>query len=129
MSTMNRRELLKFAAAGTVAVGTGALAVQVLTTSGSQAAVEGTGATGLDETYKGRRIQAAPAGLRAQSRDAAPAMPHVLIDGKPLHVMVNADGTYTSVSNHYETFKSLRAVARAAVDQLDGAQLVPLHHG
>ncbi|MEV8508536.1 tyrosinase family oxidase copper chaperone [Actinoplanes sp. NPDC051475] len=127
MSTMNRRELLKFAAAGTVAVGTGALAVQVLTTSGSQAAaVEST--AGLDETYKGRRIQAAPAGLRAQSRDAAPAMPHVMIDGKPLHVMVNADGTYTSVSNHYETFTSLRAVARAAVDQLDGAQLVPLHH-
>ncbi|MEV4642349.1 tyrosinase family oxidase copper chaperone [Actinoplanes sp. NPDC049548] len=126
MSTINRRELLKFAAAGTVAVGTGALAVQVLTTSGSQAAVEDP--AGLDETYKGRRIQAAPAGLRAQSRDAAPAMPHVLIDGKPLHVMVNGDGTYTSVSNHYETFKSLRAVARAAVDQLDGAQLVPLHH-
>jgi hypothetical protein len=127
MSRMNRRELLKYAAAGTVAVGTGALAVQVLTTSGSQAAVEDT-TTGFDETYRGRRIQGAPAALRVQSRDAAPAMPHVLIDGKPLHVMVNGDGTYTSVSNHYETFRSLRAVAKAAVDQLDGAQLVSLHH-
>ena len=63
MSTMNRRELLKFAAAGTVAAGTGALAVQVLTTTGSQAAVED--GTHFDETYRGRRIRGITGGRSA----------------------------------------------------------------
>lgn len=55
-------------------------------------------------------------------------MPDVVIDGTALHVMVNADGTYTSVANHYQTFRTLREVARAAVDELDGARLVPVRH-
>ncbi|WP_455353200.1 tyrosinase family oxidase copper chaperone [Streptomyces sp. SYSU K217416] len=49
----------------------------------------------------------------------------VLIDGKELHVMRNADGSWISVVNHYDTFDSRRDVARAAVDDLDGAALVP----
>ena len=40
--------------------------------------------------------------------------------------MRNADGTWISVVNHYETFATPRAVARAAVLELQGAQLVPL---
>ncbi|MBB4764323.1 tyrosinase family oxidase copper chaperone [Amorphoplanes digitatis] len=131
---MNRRELLKLTAAGAVAVGTGALGVQVLTVSGSQAAVDTSVTTGerFDETYRGRRIQGAgvPAGrARALAEGGAgAAMPDVVIDGTALHVMVNADGTYTSVANHYQTFRTLREVARAAVDELDGARLVPVRH-
>ncbi|RZU49138.1 secreted protein [Krasilnikovia cinnamomea] len=142
MTTINRRELLKLATAGTVAVGTGALAVQVLTAGGSQAApardTQANAPAGerFAEVYKGRRIEgtavAAAAPRAARSLAAAPpataATPDLLIDGVPLHVMVNGDGTYTSVVNHYETFRSLREVARAAVDQLDGAALVNGHH-
>jgi hypothetical protein len=50
----------------------------------------------------------------------------VHIDGEELHVMQNADGTWISVVNHYETFASPRAVARAAVVELQGSQLEPL---
>jgi hypothetical protein len=50
----------------------------------------------------------------------------VHIDGEELHVMRNADGTWISVVNHYETFATPRAVARAAVAELQGAALVPL---
>lgn len=139
MTTKNRRELLKLTMAGAVAVGAGALGVQVLTASGSQAATDSNAgadkAERLDETYRGRRIQASgvPASrarqLASDGAGTGAAMPNVLIDGTSLHVMVNADGTYTSVANHYQSFKTLREVARAAVDELDGAQLVrPQHH-
>ncbi len=40
--------------------------------------------------------------------------------------MRNADSTWVSVINHYETFTTPRAVARAAVIELQGARLVPL---
>ncbi|MFE9535116.1 tyrosinase cofactor [Streptomyces sp. NPDC006691] len=76
----------------------------------------------FDEVFQGRRIQGAP---------AAGHMHHgggygVRIDGQELHVMQNADGTWISVVNHYETFATPRAVARAAVVELQGAALVPL---
>ncbi|MEU6056053.1 tyrosinase cofactor [Streptomyces xanthochromogenes] len=76
----------------------------------------------FDEVFQGRRIQGAP---------AAGHMHHgggygVRIDGQELHVMQNADGTWISVVNHYETFATPRAVARAAVVELQGASLVPL---
>lgn len=48
------------------------------------------------------------------------------IDGEELHVMQNADSTWVSVINHYETFATPRAVARAAVIELQGSELVPL---
>ncbi|GAB1641890.1 tyrosinase family oxidase copper chaperone [Krasilnikovia sp. MM14-A1259] len=144
MTTINRRELLKLAGAGTVAVGTGAMGLQVLTAGGSQAApardaeTAATSGERFAEVYKGRRIEAtaaagaAPRAARSLAAAPAPteaAAPNVLIDGVPLHVMVNADGTYTSVVNHYQTFRSLREVSRAAVDELDGAALEHVHHG
>ncbi|GAA3063751.1 hypothetical protein GCM10020000_54010 [Streptomyces olivoverticillatus] len=50
----------------------------------------------------------------------------VTIDGKELHVMQNADGTWISVVNHYQTFADPLALTRAAVDKLRGAALVPI---
>ncbi|WFB09552.1 tyrosinase cofactor [Streptomyces sp. LX-29] len=50
----------------------------------------------------------------------------VYVDGEELHLMRNADDTWISVINHYETFRDPRAVARAAVDKLRGAELVPI---
>lgn len=84
------------------------------------------------ETYRGRHIQGTAwrtggsgrSGRSGRAR-AVPAVPsvEVLIDGRPLHVMRRADGSYLSVVNHYESFPTLHGVARAAVDALGDAQL------
>jgi hypothetical protein len=50
------------------------------------------------------------------------------IDGVELHVMVNANGAYLTMMNHYQGFASLREAARAAVDELNGAKLLPMNH-
>ncbi|MEV8367279.1 tyrosinase family oxidase copper chaperone [Streptomyces niveus] len=63
----------------------------------------------FDEMYGGRRIQGTASGVR--------------IDGRPLHLMRRADGTYVSVVNHFESFPTALATARAAVDDLGGTQL------
>ncbi|MBT2530201.1 tyrosinase cofactor [Streptomyces sp. ISL-99] len=76
----------------------------------------------FDESFKGRRIQGAPSHHGGHHG----AGYSVRIDGEELHVMQNADGTWISVINHYETFTSPRAVARAAVVELQGSQLEPL---
>nr|prf ORF 1 [Streptomyces lavendulae] len=52
-------------------------------------------------------------------------LPTVRIDGRELHVMRNADGTWISVVNHYETFADPASLARAAVRELQGAVLAP----
>ncbi|WP_256096929.1 tyrosinase cofactor [Streptomyces agglomeratus] len=96
------------------------------------------------ETYRGRHIQgtvrgALPAGAAGRSRRAGSfgdAMTvaavrdvEVRIDGRPLHVMRRADGSYLSLVNHYQSFPTLLDAARAAVDELGDAQLSasPLH--
>ncbi|MFE4856579.1 tyrosinase cofactor [Streptomyces sp. NPDC056670] len=76
----------------------------------------------FDEVFQGRRIQGAPATGHTQHGGGYA----VRIDGQELHVMRNADGTWISVVNHYEPFATPRAVARAAVVELQGASLVPL---
>ncbi|GGJ90204.1 hypothetical protein GCM10011583_21970 [Streptomyces camponoticapitis] len=63
----------------------------------------------FDEMYGGRRIQGTDAG--------------VLVDGRPLHMMRRADGSYVSVVNHFESFPTALATARAAVDDLGGSRL------
>jgi hypothetical protein len=49
----------------------------------------------------------------------------VFVDGVPLHVMRNADGSWISVVSHYAPVPTPRAAARAAVDELQGAALLP----
>ncbi len=49
----------------------------------------------------------------------------VFIDGVELHVMRNADGSWISVVSHYDPVATPRAAARAAVDELQGAALMP----
>ncbi|MFD3419645.1 tyrosinase family oxidase copper chaperone [Streptomyces decoyicus] len=113
----------------------------------------------FDEVYQGRHIEGWPAdeeapengdhgghgghashgnhasrGGRAHPRGGQ-AGPHdgmdfvVRIDNDDLHVMRNADGTWISLVNHYETFTTPRALARAAVRELQGADLVPVVTG
>ncbi|MEV0987796.1 tyrosinase family oxidase copper chaperone [Streptomyces sp. NPDC049949] len=84
----------------------------------------------VDEVYQGRRIQITPAttggghhgGHHGGGHDG---LPTVRIDGRELHVMRNADGTWISVVNHYETFADPTSLARAAVRELQGAVLAP----
>jgi hypothetical protein len=86
----------------------------------------------FDEVYKGRRIQGRIAGRR-QGR-AGGGHHHgggyaVYVDGVELHVMRNADGSWISVVSHYDPVSTPRAAARAAVDELQGARLVPFPAG
>ncbi|MGW1295297.1 apotyrosinase chaperone MelC1 [Streptomyces sp. NPDC002533] len=73
------------------------------------------------ETFQGRLIEGAPT-----HDDGHHGGYTVRVDGEELHVMRNADSTWVSVINHYETFATPRAVARAAVIGLQGSDLVPL---
>ncbi|MFD5871802.1 tyrosinase family oxidase copper chaperone [Streptomyces sp. NPDC060322] len=86
----------------------------------------------FSERYKGREISGTatavvPAGARPRPAGAgAAAVAHgidVRVDGRALHVMRRADGSYLSTVNHYESFPTLLETARAAVDELGTAQL------
>jgi hypothetical protein len=76
----------------------------------------------FDEVYKGRRIQGRPTSAGGHHHGAGYT---VFVDGVELHVMRNADGSWISVVSHYDPVPTPRAAARAAVDELQGARLVP----
>ncbi|MFE7928548.1 tyrosinase cofactor [Streptomyces sp. NPDC057456] len=80
----------------------------------------------FDEVYKGRRIQGRTAGGGGHHHGGDYG---VYVDGVELHVMRNADGTWISVVSHYDPVPTPRAAARAAVDELQGARLVPFPVG
>ncbi|WP_433260575.1 tyrosinase family oxidase copper chaperone [Actinosynnema sp. CS-041913] len=68
----------------------------------------------FDEVYQGRRIRGWAIANGDNPRSEA------TVDGDALHIMRNGDGTYTTSVNHYESFDSLRAAARRAVETLGG---------
>ncbi|MBB1243292.1 tyrosinase cofactor [Streptomyces durbertensis] len=150
MSQVSRRTVLG-ATAGTLAglavAGSSALGAGLArATSSDSHRPPSTGLRPFDEVYRGRRIKGTPttddgghhdphagheghsghgghAGHGGQAHDFGY---RVTVDGEELHVMRNADGTWISVVNHYETYPEPRALARAAVVELQGAALVPL---
>ncbi|MFE2378995.1 tyrosinase family oxidase copper chaperone [Streptomyces sp. NPDC059398] len=67
----------------------------------------------FDEVYRGRRIRGRTVGDSTE----------VTVDGRPLHLMRRADGSYLSMVDHYESYPTPLAVARGAVDELGSAQL------
>ncbi|MCX4486772.1 MULTISPECIES: tyrosinase family oxidase copper chaperone [Streptomyces] len=82
------------------------------------------------EMYRGREIRGTatvvvPAGAPDDDRVMVAAEPgsEIRIDGRPLHVMRRADGTYLSDVRHYESYPTLLETARAAVDELGAAGL------
>ncbi|MFD9790441.1 tyrosinase family oxidase copper chaperone [Streptomyces sp. NPDC059070] len=123
---LNRRDVIKRGAvAATVATGiagAGGIAVYGSRSDSEAPAVAAAqAADGHTETYKGRTIQV----TRTGTDDA------VTIDGRPLHLMKLGEGAYLSALCHYEVAKTPLHAARAAVDELHGANLVPLgdaHH-
>ncbi|MET9603611.1 tyrosinase family oxidase copper chaperone [Streptomyces sp. NPDC006512] len=144
MNTITRRDMMRAAMTTAVVLGTSAAVAPIVLadpSSGARTASgagDGTGANPppgtFDEVYRGRRIQGGPTPVRyASSRAAAPAAGpgiEVSIDGRPLHVMRRADGSYLSLVNHYQSFPTPLEVARAAVDEIGTAQLstAQLHH-
>ncbi|MBR8639857.1 tyrosinase cofactor [Streptomyces tuirus] len=116
MPELSRRRALTAAAA----LATSAAALPAVTPAG--AAGHHDFPWSFDEVYKGRRIQGRPAAGASHHHHAGYT---VLVDGVELHVMRNADGTWISVVSHYDPVASPRAAARAAVDELQGAPLLP----
>jgi hypothetical protein len=93
---------------------------------------EAVGPERFSEVYKGREIRGTgtvvvaagthPHVGEAGTVAAAPGI-DIRVDGRALHVMRRADGSYLSSVNHYESFPTLLETARAAVDELGTAQL------
>ncbi|MGI5372982.1 apotyrosinase chaperone MelC1 [Streptomyces sp. CA-251387] len=119
MPELSRRRALTAAAALATAAG-----VQTVAAPGATAAGRDHHApASFNEVYKGRRIQGRPvSGAGHEHHGAGYA---VFVDGVELHVMRNADGTWISVVSHYDPVPTPRAAARAAVDELQGAPLLP----
>lgn len=81
-----------------------------------------------DHPYKGRTISVGAddrAGGGAPGHPPVHSAPPVSVDGDELHLMVNGDGSYTSVQLHHQAFPTVLGAARAAVDDLRGARLLP----
>ncbi|MFJ3704157.1 MULTISPECIES: tyrosinase family oxidase copper chaperone [Streptomyces] len=128
-----RRAVLRAVFTATVLAGTGGALAPVLL-RGQDPGDPGqdrdaVGPERFSELYRGRTIRGTatavvPAGAQPRNGEsvAAPAV-DVSIDGRTLHVMRRADGSYLSTVNHYESFPTLLETARAAVDELGTAQL------
>jgi hypothetical protein len=121
MPDITRRRALTAAAAVAATASAVALAAPAATAAGRH---DHTAPDSFDEVYKGRRIQGGPATGGGHHHEHGGGYA-VFVDGVQLHVMQNADGTWISVVSHYAPVATPRAAARAAVDELQGAPLLP----
>ncbi|MFJ9820905.1 tyrosinase cofactor [Streptomyces sp. NPDC101151] len=120
MPELSRRRTLTAAAALAAAAGAATLVAPI-----SSAAEHQHGSPeSFDEVYKGRRIQGRPSSMGGHHHEHGGGY-SVFVDGVELHVMRNADGSWISVVSHYDPVPTPRAAARAAVDELQGAPLLP----
>ncbi|MFF4749943.1 tyrosinase family oxidase copper chaperone [Streptomyces sp. NPDC002514] len=107
--------------AGRVLLGTtAALALTPLVAASRPAWPAGASAGhAFDETYQGRRIRGAPVPAERPVGDA-----HwlVTVDGRPLHLMRRADGTWLTMVDHYSSYPTPLEATRAAVDELGPGQ-------
>ncbi|GAA3004704.1 tyrosinase cofactor [Kitasatospora albolonga] len=131
-SDLTRRRMLQGSAVALTAAA-GAFGLGLVGPTGDSATAADPGASDtFDEVFHGRRIQGRPVAHTAGHHHGTTGGEgggtgyEVRIDGEELHMMRNADGSWISVVNHYQTFPTPRALARAAVNDLQGATLVPV---
>ncbi|MFG2815040.1 tyrosinase family oxidase copper chaperone [Streptomyces sp. NPDC048410] len=74
----------------------------------------------FDETYRGHRIQGFL--VPAVARGAGEGDWQITVDGRPLHLMRRADGTWMSMVDHYTSYATPLEAARAAVDEIGPGQ-------
>ncbi|MFI5678157.1 tyrosinase family oxidase copper chaperone [Streptomyces cellulosae] len=109
VGSVGRRRVLL----GLLASGTGAALAPVLTASESA----GPAHAGFEETYRRRLI----VGVRdrvGRSAHQGSGGWRVTVDGRPLHLMRRADGSWMTMVDHYQSYPTPLAAARAAVDEL-----------
>ncbi|WP_309097814.1 tyrosinase family oxidase copper chaperone [Streptomyces sp.] len=70
----------------------------------------------FEEVYRGRRIRGVP--VPSPEQAATDVEWHVTVDGRPLHLMRRADGSWLSLVDHYRSYPTPLAATRAAVDEL-----------
>ncbi|MFF8671820.1 tyrosinase family oxidase copper chaperone [Streptomyces sp. NPDC015242] len=70
----------------------------------------------FEEVYRGRRIRGVP--VPSPQQDVGDVEWHVTVDGRPLHLMRRADGSWLSMVDHYRSYPTPLAATRAAVDEL-----------
>ncbi len=110
---MGRRRVVR----GVSAAVLGMVSVPFLVASGSARRSAGAQESRFDETYRGRRI----VGVRHDdgwSGGGGSGVWYVAVDGRPLHLMRRADGSWVSMVDHYQSYATPLAAARAAVDEL-----------
>ncbi|MFE7902790.1 tyrosinase family oxidase copper chaperone [Streptomyces sp. NPDC057424] len=77
----------------------------------------------FEEIYRGRRIRGVPVPAPSQEQAAVGDVAwHVTVDGRPLHLMRRADGSWLSMVDHYRSYPTPLAATRAAVDELGPGQ-------
>ncbi|GAA4800992.1 tyrosinase family oxidase copper chaperone [Streptomyces ziwulingensis] len=82
---------------------------------GSALAAGGPEDVAFEETYRGHHIR----GVRsATGRAIGLGTWHVTVDGRPLHLLRRADGTWLTMVDHYRSYDTPLEAARAAVDEL-----------
>ncbi|MER6329541.1 tyrosinase cofactor [Streptomyces sp. NPDC001034] len=78
------------------------------------------GGDSFDQMYRGRRIRGVR--LREAGRSTSDDDWRITVDGRPLHLMRRADGTWLSMVDHYTSYRTPLEAARAAVDELGPGQ-------
>ncbi|MEU6478852.1 tyrosinase family oxidase copper chaperone [Streptomyces sp. NPDC047017] len=73
--------------------------------------------TAFEETYRGRRIEGVWTPEREHGATGAGQW-YVTVDGRPLHLMRRADGTWLSMVDHYGSYRTPLEAARGAVDEM-----------
>lgn len=112
MVAMDRRHALRLGVLGLALVGTSSGIAQLADARPATPR----GEEDFLELYRGRRI-----------RGIAGARPRVFVDDVELHLMRLGILGFTTQLNHYQTFLTPYRAARAAVDSLDGARVLPFH--